>query len=115
MSDVGFHIFGYLFKFLKRISKKKFLLASMKSLIYRENPSSNPLQEACSGFRSAACDSKSCSESRPCMNTREIHPVRMKESRNRNRNLMRLTEQSLELVSVFKEASRNFTFIFRLG
>jgi hypothetical protein len=25
---------------------------------------------------------------------------------------MRLTEQSLELVSVFKEESRNFTFIF---
>jgi hypothetical protein len=29
-----------------------------------------------------------------------------------DQNLMRLTELSLELLRVFKEASRNFTFIF---
>ncbi len=58
----------------------------------------------------AACDSENCSESRPRMYTGEIQPMRVTESRNRN--LMRLTEQSLELVSVFKEPSRNFTFNF---
>ncbi len=31
---------------------------------------------------------------------------------NQIRILMRLSEQSLELVSVFKEASKNFTIIF---
>jgi hypothetical protein len=34
-----------------------FLLASMKSLTNYENPSSNPLQGAFSGFQIAACDS----------------------------------------------------------
>jgi hypothetical protein len=32
----------------------KFLLASIKLLTYYENPSSNPLQKACSGFLIAA-------------------------------------------------------------
>jgi hypothetical protein len=39
-------------------------------------------------------------------------PMRAKESLNRN--LMRLSEQLLELVSVFKEASKNFILIFFL-
>jgi hypothetical protein len=30
----------------------------------------------------------------------------------RDRNLMRLSEQSLELIRVFKKPSRNFAFIF---
>ncbi len=51
--------------FVKK-SQIKFLFASMKSLIrtYCENPSSNPIQEACYGFPIFACDSKSCFESR---------------------------------------------------
>jgi hypothetical protein len=32
-----------------------------------------------------------------------------------NRNLMRLLKQSLEIVSVFKELSNNFVFIFLLN
>jgi hypothetical protein len=36
----------------------------VKSLTNNENPSVNLLQEACSGFPIAACDTKSCSESR---------------------------------------------------
>jgi hypothetical protein len=40
----------------------KFLLASMRSLTNCEIPSSNPLQRACSGFLTAACAFKSCSE-----------------------------------------------------
>jgi hypothetical protein len=44
--------------------KIKFLLASLKSVATFENPSSNSLQEACSGFQVAACDSKSRSKSR---------------------------------------------------
>jgi hypothetical protein len=36
----------------------KFLLASLKSLTNSKNPSSNPLQEACSGFQVAGCDLK---------------------------------------------------------
>ncbi len=79
------------------------------SMIWRtncENPSSNPLQGACFGFPEAACDSISCSESRlwfwklfrkpAMMYIGEIQPMRVRE--RRNRNLMRLTEQSLELV-----------------
>jgi hypothetical protein len=43
----------------------EFLLASMKSLTSCEIlPFINPLQEAWSGFSTAACDSKNCSESR---------------------------------------------------
>jgi hypothetical protein len=37
----------------------------MKSRTNCENPSCNPLQEACFGFPIAACDSTNCSESRP--------------------------------------------------
>ncbi len=40
----------------------------------------------------------------------EIQPMRVNEGRSRY--LLLLAEQSLELVSVFKEASRNFTCIF---
>ncbi len=54
----------FLAVFLWRKSKMKFLYASMKSLTNCENPSSNLLQRACSGFPEAACDSKNCSESR---------------------------------------------------
>ncbi len=36
----------------------------------------------------------------------------MKEKESRNRNLKRISEQSLELVSVFRKASRYFIFIF---
>jgi hypothetical protein len=42
--------------------------------------------------------------------TEDNRPMRARESRNIN--LMLLSEQVLELVSVFKEASRNFLFIF---
>jgi hypothetical protein len=52
----------------------------------------------------AACDPENFSESRP------KEPMREKE--NRNRNLKRLSEQSLELLSVFKKASRNYMLIF---
>jgi hypothetical protein len=38
----------------------KFLLTSMKSLPNCENPYSNPLQGACSGFLIATFDTKSC-------------------------------------------------------
>jgi hypothetical protein len=39
----------------------KVVEALLKSLANYENPSSNALQEACSGFQTAACDSKNCS------------------------------------------------------
>jgi hypothetical protein len=48
MNADGFTIFGCLF-----VEKIKFLLAYMKALSYAENPSSNPLQENCSGFEVA--------------------------------------------------------------
>jgi hypothetical protein len=50
--------------FLWRKLKKKFLLASLKPVTNTENPSSNPLQEACSGFQVAACDAKRFFENR---------------------------------------------------
>ncbi len=43
------------------------------------------------------------------MKTGENQPMRAKESRSRN--LMRLSEQSSELVNVFKEACNNFVII----
>jgi hypothetical protein len=44
--------------------KIKFLLASIKSLTNCNNPFYYPSFGACFGFPIAACDSKSCSESR---------------------------------------------------
>jgi hypothetical protein len=54
-----FTIFGCFFA-----EKIQFVLASLVSLTYAENPSSKPLQEDWSCFQVAACDSKSCSKSR---------------------------------------------------
>ncbi len=72
----------------------------MKSLTYWENPSSNSLHKACTGFPvvpvalkavlKAACDSENCYVSRPRMHTGENRPVRNREIWNRN--LMRLSE-----------------------
>jgi hypothetical protein len=62
MSADGFYQF--LAAFLRRQLKIMFLLATVKSHTDSKNPSSNPLQGACSGFPIAACDSKSLSESR---------------------------------------------------
>jgi hypothetical protein len=59
MSADDFHIFGCIFK-MKILNKVS--ACSLKSFTICENPSRNPLQEACSGFSEAACDSKSCSE-----------------------------------------------------
>ncbi len=86
----------------------------MKSLANCENPSSNPLHESRSVFPKDACDSeiwklfrkpsvilKIVPKAGHEMYTREIQKMRAKE--RRNRNVMRLTEQSLGLlVSVFK-------------
>jgi hypothetical protein len=44
------------------------------------------------------------------MNNGENQPPRVKESRKRN--LMRISEQTLELLSVFKDANRNLKKIF---
>ncbi len=77
--------------FLWRTSKISFLLVSVKSLIYCENPSRNPLQEACL-FRlsdsrrdskrcsESACEPKNFSEGR-AGETGEKLPIRDKESR----------------------------------
>ncbi len=73
-----------------------------------EIPSSYPLQRACSGFLIADCAFKSCPRNLPVilkivpkagMYTRKNWPMRAKESLNRN--LIRLSEQIWELVSVF--------------
>jgi hypothetical protein len=49
----------------KRKTKKWFLLATIQSLTSCGNPSTIPLQEACSGYLTAAWDSKSCSKKLP--------------------------------------------------
>jgi hypothetical protein len=64
MSADGFY---NLAAFLRRKLKINFLLDSMNPLTTSENPSSNFLQKACSGFQVAACDSKSCSEIHLCV------------------------------------------------
>ncbi len=58
MSADGFH--NILLPFRGEI---EFLLDCMKSLTNSSNPSSNPSQEAASGFEVSACDSTICSES----------------------------------------------------
>ncbi len=60
----------------------------------------------------AACDPENCSESRLWIHSGKIRSMKANESRNIN--LMRLSEQLLEIVSVFNEASKNLTFIFLL-
>ena len=64
--------------------KKKFQLASIKSLTNSINPSTNPVQEACSGFQvpmmlkgvpKAICYSKNYSQSWLCMYSGENWPV----------------------------------------
>ncbi len=57
-------VFPYFCWLFVKKPKLKFSIASVKSLTNCESTSSNPLQSACSGFLIAACDSKSCSESR---------------------------------------------------
>ncbi len=108
-----FTIFGCFW----RTSKIKFLLISLKSLTNCENPSCNPLHEAFYSFLIAACESKSCSKSRvtpwncserqPWMLFGEFPPIRLKIKK-----LMRLSWQSPELVSVFKEQAYIFYLYF---
>ncbi len=82
----------------------------MKSLTNCENPSSSPLQGACSGLPKAACDPENYSESRHECTLEKNQPLRAKGSRNRN--LMRLSQQFFE---VFQRASRNFIVIIILN
>ncbi len=92
----------------------------MKSLTNYENPSSNPRQEASSGFQVTNCDSKSCSKIilrfwklfqkanyDYVQYTRENQIMTAKESKNRK-------FWFLELVRIFNEGSRNFFIIFLL-
>ncbi len=60
MSTDGFHTLCL--SFVKKIQNKVY--ECFYEITICENTSSNPLQKACSGFPIAACDSKSCSESR---------------------------------------------------
>jgi hypothetical protein len=102
-------------------NRKKFLLASMKALENSENPSSNPLREACFGVQKAAFSSKSSSESRQwswklfrklvmtCSSSGENQPATEKESRNINSYVA--SEQSLTFVSLsIKEADTLYLF-----
>ncbi len=59
MNADGFHSIWLLFA--ENIKNNVYALNSLTNY---ENPSSTPLQEACSGFQVAACDSKSCFKSR---------------------------------------------------
>ncbi len=101
--------------FVKKI-QNKVLLASMKSLIivkilpvalFRKPPMT--LKD----FPKAVCDPENRSESKPWIYTGENRKMREKESRKRN--LIQLLEQSIELLSVFTEASRNLIIIFLLN
>jgi hypothetical protein len=115
-------VFTILDFFLWRKSKVKFLLASMKSLTNCDIPSSNPLQRYCSGFLIAACVPKGCSVNclwswkllrKPAMN------VHWKKSTNESKGKPEICcgfwNNFLELVSVFKEESKNFLFLFLLN
>ncbi len=107
---------------MKKIPSKVFA-CFYKLLTNYENPASNRFQRSCFGFPIATCDSKSCSEgylwSYICSRMLQWiyitknRPTVAKESLNRN--VLRLLKRSLEIVSVFKELSRNFKFIFLLS
>jgi hypothetical protein len=83
------------------------------------NPSSNPLQGACSGFPIAAYELKIVRKPPVILSAghgctlEKNPPMRVKDCWNINCIL--LTEQFLKLISVFKEASRNLAFIFLLN
>ncbi len=62
MSAEGFY--NCWLSFCEEHPKIKFPAASMKSLTNCENPAGNPLQETCSGFLIATCDTKRCCGSR---------------------------------------------------
>ncbi len=111
--------------------KIKFLLTSLKSLTNSENPSSNPLQETCSGFQVVACYAKCCSESRLLLkkfpkagydlySNRTLHgenySMIAKESRNRNsdaafgtvfriRNCFQRSKERLKNIFLFHRAA----------
>ncbi len=107
MSADGFH--NAWLSFFVVHSKQRFCLFLWNHILIVEIL----LQEAFSGFPWARFDSKSCFESRlrswklflkPAMNIYwENRPTREKEAG---------TEKTLELVSIFKEASRNYILIF---
>ncbi len=88
----------------------------MKSLSNFENPSSNPLQEDSSGFE-VAVTLKVFPWfwklfQRPDITCKLKKRDQWEHRKDRTEILMRLSKQSLELVSVFKAASGNFIFIF---
>jgi hypothetical protein len=94
-------------------TKVNFLLSSTKSFIICEKffqQHSSTLQEACSAFLIAACDSKSSSVSRPWMYTGENWPMRA-EQRKDGPVLMRLSE-NLEKCSVFLKKQAGTLYLF---
>ncbi len=91
--------------------------ASIKSVSICENPSSNPLQEAFSGFPIAACNYKSCSIShlwsrKPAMN---LHWRKITNEREGKQELQfEMAFRTVFKISILKEASRKYYFDFSL-
>jgi hypothetical protein len=79
----------------RRKFKNKVSACFYESLKNCENSSGNPLQEACSGFPKAACNSENCTESLPQMYTVENYPMKEKERRNRNEKFSKKQAKTL--------------------
>jgi hypothetical protein len=83
---------------------QKFLLTPVYRFL---NPSSSPRQVAFSGVQLAACDYKSCSKSRlfkKLVMTCTLGKIDQWQRRKVRREiLLRLLEQSLQLISAFKQ------------
>jgi hypothetical protein len=84
----------------------------MKSLTTCENPSSNDLYGACSGFPTAACDSKKIVFKAAAMSVLWRKPTNESEGKTLKEIRCSFWNNLQFLVSVFKEASRNFILIF---
>jgi hypothetical protein len=104
--------------FLRRKSKIKFLIASMTSLTNCEI-SSNPIQEARSSSPIATCNHKKLFRKSPVILTivpKAGHECFLEQfTKERERKPEQKFDAAVgtifRLVSVFKEASRNFIFI----
>jgi hypothetical protein len=112
MSVDGCHTFGFHFV------KIKFLLASMKSLTKSENPFSNPLQETCSSLPRAACVPKAACDLKTVPKAGHqctLKKIEQWERKKAGTYVFAACRTFLQLVSVFKEASRNSCFFFSLA
>jgi hypothetical protein len=109
---------GWSYISLLSVSKKKFLLASMKSLPYCENPSCTLFRKLFPAFRSPPCGSKKFLQKLPIRNPEKLFRKPVMTCKSTYEGEKKLLQKFwgccrnnvLELLSVFKEISIIFLF-----